>query len=164
MVTGPRHQATVAQPVQQFIQAREGIEHPELPVDPLPQILGPSHAGLGIGGLLVEVVPDLLFRGVAQPPLVASAAPLGQSVQALGVVAIDPGLHDPPGNPQDVGDLWGGLALLGQQHHLQSLQSLRFGLLADQTLQVLDTVMVDHMHGSPPCENQHATANPRAQP
>jgi hypothetical protein len=164
VVTGSGHQATVAQPVQQVIQTREGIQHTELLVDPLSQILGPAYAGLRVVRLLIQVGMELLLLGIVQAALIAAAATLGQSFQALGVVAVDPRLYDSPRDPHELGDLRGGLALLGQQDHLQPQYHLCPSLLADQTLQFLDAVMFDDMHGSPPCEIQHAIAIQRAQP
>lgn len=147
MVTGPGHQATVAQPVQQAIEAGQAVQHAELLADPLPQILGPSHAGVGILGLLVEVGLDLLFLVGRQLPAVAAGASFGQSGQAAGVVASHPDLDDPPRDAEDLGDLRGRAALLGQQDHLQPQQQAGVGLFAHQVLQLQLTVMLGHMHG-----------------
>jgi hypothetical protein len=66
-MAGPRHQATVAQPVQQVVQPWQAVEFSKLLLNPGSQILGPPHAGVWILGLLIQIVLDLSLLGVAQP-------------------------------------------------------------------------------------------------
>jgi len=163
-MAGPRHQATVAQPVQQVIQPWQAVEFSKLLLNPGLQIPGPPHAAVWILGLLIQVVLDLLLLGIAQPALVAAAATIDQSVQSLGVVLTYPMLQLPTGYAQHLADLGGGPALLGQPDDLYASQQTGILLPTDQALQFFEAVMLCHMHGSPPCENQHAIASVRAQP
>jgi len=117
-----------------------------------------------IGGLLIQVLPDLLLLGIAQPALVAAAAAIDQSVQSQGVVLMHPVLQLPARYAQHLADLGGRLALLGQPDDLDPQQQAGILLLTGQALEFLETVMLLDMHGSPPWENQHATALVRAQP
>ena len=141
-----RHQATVAQPVQQGVQARQAVQDPKLLADALLQVFRPSHTRLRIGGLLIEIGLQLLFLGVGQFPAVAAPPPLGQPFHPLGVVAIDPNLHDPSRDAEDLADLRGGMALLGQNDHLQPQQQPGVSLLAHQRLQLLQRIMFLDMH------------------
>jgi hypothetical protein len=118
VMPGTRHQATIAQPVQQVVQPRQAVEFPKLLLNPGSQILRSPYTRVGLGGLPIQVVLDLLFLGIGQPALVAAAATFAQSFQSLDVVLMHPMLDLPASQTQQLADLGGRLASLGQPDDL----------------------------------------------
>ena len=119
-MTRTGHQAAVAKAVQQFINPGQRVQDAELLLNPLPEILAPTDTALRVCRRTVYVLADLLLLGPGQMAMIASPV-IDESIQALGVVTIDPPLHRAPTRTQRRGDVRGRLALHGQDYHLNTI-------------------------------------------
>lgn len=117
-MTGPRHQATVPEPVQQVVRPGQAVEHTELCFHPTPQILAAANAVVRVGRGAIEVLANLRFLVGAQVTMIAASATVRQAFETVGVVSLHPFLHRASVDAGGVYDLRRRSSLLGQDHHL----------------------------------------------
>jgi len=131
---GPGHQAAVTQPVQQVIDAVEAVEHVEVLVDPLTQILTSANPVPRVrrGAVQVRTKRFFLIRG--QVPVVAAAA-IPEALQTVLVIPLNPLLQAAAAHRKGLGDLGRGVALQGQDDDLQTYAPAGVLLLAGHLLE-----------------------------
>ena len=146
-MTRTRHQRTIAEPVQKFIDPVEAVEHAELLRDPLPQVFGASDTVMRIRCRLIEMGSDDRFLGVGQVPMIPAPSLIPQPLETVFIVSLDPGLDRSPADSRQFGHLRCGMTSLRQDHGLQPPKTRRTSLTIGEASELLHGMVFCNMHG-----------------
>ena len=149
LVLGPGHQAAVVEAMQQVIDRLTAQGHAEFLLQDAAQVLAPEGAdavlGLGPGLEALLEPPHIRSR---QAGRASGVGPLLEGRNAPLVVAGNPGLNGAATASQGLGDLGGGVALLGEDDGLVTEPDPFLGEGFGQSLKFFEGVMVLNKHRS----------------
>jgi hypothetical protein len=155
-MTRPRTQVAVAQAVQQIINTAGLVELAELLVNDRAHVGGSQGAdAIILHRSGVQPLAKLLFLFFSEMAVIPAAF-VGQTVDATGVVVVNPLLHGATPATQALGDVRRRTLLLGQDNGLQLNPPSNVTLLFGQFLELFQGVMFHDSHrdllvGGPSC-------------